>query len=123
MLKRQKSFQMFEETNQMLLTEKAAASVAETAVVTTTSATATDPMTNALELQLQNEERREEEAVAQKVHNLRENREGEREDRKSKNTWGEREEWGLMSEKRAWARSARERERRQRELGGKNGGT
>ena len=51
----------------MLLTEKAAASVAATAVITTssspsTTATATtDPMTNALELQLQNEERREEE--------------------------------------------------------------
>ena len=61
----------------MLLTEKAASSVAATAVVTTTSATVTDPMTNALELQLQNEERREEEAVAQTLHNLRENREGD----------------------------------------------
>ena len=53
----------------MLLTEKAAASVAATAVITTSSspsttaaaAATTDPMTNALELQLQNEERREEE--------------------------------------------------------------
>ena len=48
----------------MLLTEKAAASVAATAVVSTSTA-ATDPMTNALEPQLQKVERGEEEQEQQ----------------------------------------------------------